>query len=254
MFSLCIPTYNRFDSFLSKYLPLYIENPLIDEIIITDENGEDKKKIDRIYSNEPKVKTFQNPTILGVFKNRMNAMQKSRNEWICTLDSDNFADVDYFEAAAKYIHQEEQEQEHEEKKKTMVLMPSSIRVEYFNFDHFKGLQFQKKDVRNLFHQKNFTVLINTGNFIVNRYMMDHFDFAQFNENHSFFGPYLKGKGLPLNITLLCIFLMLQFDATFCVVPDMHYSHIVHNGSYYLESRDKIAKLGPKLESFLFNIK
>ena len=45
MFSLCIPTINRYDNFLSKYLPLYINNTLIDEIVISDENGNDAKKI-----------------------------------------------------------------------------------------------------------------------------------------------------------------------------------------------------------------
>ena len=45
MFSLCIPTINRYDDFLSKYLPLYLDNEHIDEIIISDENGEDAKKI-----------------------------------------------------------------------------------------------------------------------------------------------------------------------------------------------------------------
>lgn len=42
MFSLCIPTMDIFDDFLSIYLPKYINNSLIIEIIITDENGFNK--------------------------------------------------------------------------------------------------------------------------------------------------------------------------------------------------------------------
>ena len=38
MFSLCIPTMDRFEAFLSHYLPKYLNNELINEIIITDEN------------------------------------------------------------------------------------------------------------------------------------------------------------------------------------------------------------------------
>ena len=45
MFSLCIPTMDRFD-FLKSYLPKYINNNLVREIIICDENGNDYKKID----------------------------------------------------------------------------------------------------------------------------------------------------------------------------------------------------------------
>ena len=44
-FTLCIPTMDRYDNFLSKNLPLYVDNPLINEIIITDENGNDVDKI-----------------------------------------------------------------------------------------------------------------------------------------------------------------------------------------------------------------
>ena len=32
MFSLCIPTIDRFESFLNKNIPKYLENELIDEI------------------------------------------------------------------------------------------------------------------------------------------------------------------------------------------------------------------------------
>jgi hypothetical protein len=42
--SLCIPTIDRWD-FLSVNLPKYLANPYINEIIITDENGNDAKKI-----------------------------------------------------------------------------------------------------------------------------------------------------------------------------------------------------------------
>ena len=41
MFSLCIATMDRYDTFLSKNLPKYLANDLISEIIITDENGND---------------------------------------------------------------------------------------------------------------------------------------------------------------------------------------------------------------------
>ena len=55
MFTLCIPTIDRFDNFLSKYLPHYLNNPLIKEIIITDENGNDAKKIQNAFPNNDKI-------------------------------------------------------------------------------------------------------------------------------------------------------------------------------------------------------
>lgn len=50
MFSVCIPTMNRYDNYLSKFLPLYLKNNLIDEIIISDENGNDYNKIMNYFS------------------------------------------------------------------------------------------------------------------------------------------------------------------------------------------------------------
>jgi len=51
--ALCIPTMDRFDTFLKGYLDIYIEflkSGLISEIIICDENGIDYKKICTTYS------------------------------------------------------------------------------------------------------------------------------------------------------------------------------------------------------------
>ena len=68
MFSLCIPTMDRYDKFLSNYLPKYLDNELISEIIITDENGYDIQKINEsvwvfknaIKNTEDIIKYFEN--------------------------------------------------------------------------------------------------------------------------------------------------------------------------------------------------
>ena len=71
MFSLCIPTIDRYDTFLSIYLPKYIENELINEIIICDENGHDVNKIKSNNSiNCSKLKLHINETKLGTFLNK----------------------------------------------------------------------------------------------------------------------------------------------------------------------------------------
>jgi FkbM family methyltransferase len=62
--SLCIPTMDRW-SFLQKYIPLYLENPFIDEIVICDENGNDAKLIGE-HINNPRVKVHVN-TEIGPF-------------------------------------------------------------------------------------------------------------------------------------------------------------------------------------------
>ena len=73
MFTLCIPTLNRFDDFLSKNLPKYLTNELITEIIITDENGNDVNKIKNTFTND-KLKLLINDQIkyLPAQRHQMN--------------------------------------------------------------------------------------------------------------------------------------------------------------------------------------
>ena len=91
MFSLCIPTMDRFDGFLHRYLEKYLDNELITEIIITDENGNDINKIKNIYTENAKLKLYKNTNRLGPFLNKIKACSLANNEWIVLMDSDNFA-------------------------------------------------------------------------------------------------------------------------------------------------------------------
>ena len=87
MFSLCIPTMNRYDNFLSEFLPRYINNELIDEIIISDENGNDAEKISKRFESVPKIKLHVNKQQLGAFLNKITACKYAKNQWIALIDS-----------------------------------------------------------------------------------------------------------------------------------------------------------------------
>ena len=108
--SLCIPTKNRYDNFLNKYLDSYLEylkQGHIDEIIISDETGEDYNKIYKKYGDYINLNTnfriYKNDTVLGVFKNKLKVCSYAYNEYIALIDSDNFADITYFKTIQKYI-------------------------------------------------------------------------------------------------------------------------------------------------------
>ena len=97
MFSLCIPTMERFDTFLKVNLLKYLDDKNIDEIIICDETGNDIDKINNFFPNNQKLRLFKNETRLGPFANKLKACSLAKNEWIALIDSDNFADTDYFQ-------------------------------------------------------------------------------------------------------------------------------------------------------------
>ena len=100
--SLVITTYNRFDTFLNESLKKYLENPYINEIIISDDCSDDYDKLIANFSDNSKIIIVQQPKNIGALRNKIKACTYAKNDWICLMDSDNFCDINYFEALNKY--------------------------------------------------------------------------------------------------------------------------------------------------------
>jgi len=227
MFTLCIPTMDRFDDFLSKYLPEYLDNELINEIIITDENGNDVDKIQKIFNNE-KLKLFKNATRLGPFLNKMSACSKATNKWIALMDSDNFADKKYFNVAKEFI-------ENNILGNNTILAPCFAKPR-LNFSHLSGFIYKKgefvknKHLESLKLNNNFTcseTLMNTGNYVINKYLIDNIDLTNETEN-------IKMSS-ACDVIYFNTLLFEQFDLELHVVYNLEYEHVVHNGSVYIQT-------------------
>jgi hypothetical protein len=229
MFSLCIPTMNRYDNFLSKYLPKYLENELIDEIIISDENGSDIKKIKENFPNHNKLVLIQNEQKLGPFLNKIKACSYAKNEWIALIDSDNFADDHYFLIAKEYIKNNNIIQ------KNIILAPCKAKPR-FNYSHLSGFIYKKgnfksnNDLENQKINNNYIhseVLMNTGNYIINKYLIDHLNLSQENEN-------IK-KSSACDVIYMNTLLFEQLDLHMHIVTNLEYNHVVHDESIYLQT-------------------
>ena len=224
MFSLCIPTINRFDSFLIKYIPEYLKNNLIDEIIITDETGEDARKI-REHFPYSKIKVFENETKLGPFLNKLKACKLAARQWIALIDSDNFADEVYFETAKQFI-------ESRYLPAASILAPSWAKPN-FNYSNLSGFLFTKSRLyknATFAHTDNLT-LMNTGNYILNKYVIDTINIE--NESHNI--PLSSACDVVYFNTLL----FEQMDLNMWVVPNLHYTHVVHDGSVYIQTHKQL---------------
>lgn len=234
MFTLCIPTMDRFDNFLSKNLPKYLTNELISEIIITDENGNDVNKIKNTFSND-KLKLFINEQRLGPFSNKISACSKASNEWIVLIDSDNFADNNYFLVAKKYIDDNIREE------KNIILAPSFAKPN-FNYSHLAGFIYKKGNFHN---NKNLesslintsyspsTTLMNTGNYIINKYLIDNLNLSNETEN-------IKMSS-ACDVIYFNTLLFEQLDLNLHVVTNLEYEHVVHNGSVYIQTHKLFEK-------------
>lgn len=221
MFSLCIPTMDRFDTFLEGYLEKYMQYDLIDEIVITDENGNDLEKIKKKYNEHPKLVLIKNERQLGPFLNKLKACKIAKNEWVVLIDSDNFADETYFSIAKKYIDENLNNNDNN----NVILAPSFAKPN-FNYTHFSGTVFNKEYFRkNSREAKQSTiVLMNTGNYIINKYLIDNLNIENELEN--------IGQSPSCDVIYFNTLLFEQLDLHLHVVPNLEYNHVHHSGNTY----------------------
>lgn len=233
MFSLCIPTMDRYDLFLSKYLPHYLDNEFIEEIIITDENGNDIEKISQFFPDNKKLVLVKNETKLGPFLNKQKACSYAKNEWIALIDSDNFADKSYFLTAKKYI------ENNNITDKNVILAPCYAKPT-FNYSHLSGLIYKKGNFKkNKIYEDNILnstrnsiymhsiICMNTGNYIINKYLIDNIDLSLETNNII--------RSSACDVIYLNTLLFEQLDLQMHIVPHMEYEHVVHDGSIYTKT-------------------
>lgn len=244
MFSLCIPTIDRYDSFLKTYLEEYIHNDLINEIIITDENGNDIEKIKKQYPDNPKFVLVKNENILGPFLNKLKACKIANNEWIALIDSDNFADKNYFLVAKKYIDENINNQ------KNIILAPSFAKPN-FNYSQLSGIVFKNgyfKENKNTQCFSN-TILMdtfmNTGNYIINKYLISNLNIDNELDN-------IK-QSSACDVIYFNTLLFEQLDLNLHVVPNLEYNHVVHNGSVYLNTHYQYKNFNKIVHKRFYNL-
>ncbi len=239
MFTLCIPTMDRYDSFLKIYLEEYLQNELINEIIITDENGNDIEKIKQKYPDNPKLILVKNENKLGPFLNKFKACKLANNEWIVLIDSDNFADKNYFLVAKNYIN------ENIDNQKNIILAPSFAKPN-FNYSQFSGIVFKNgyfKDNKNIQHSS--TTLMNTGNYVINKYLISNLNVE--NEINNIL------QSSACDVIYFNTLLFEQLDLNLHVVPNLEYNHVVHNGSVYLNTHNQHRNFNEIVHKRFYNL-
>ena len=95
--TVAIPTMRRWDKFLSKSLPTYLNHPFVKNVLICDETGEDIAAIRASeWATNPKLILKQNERRLGIYHNKRQCIELAPTEWVGVFDSDNFFDANFF--------------------------------------------------------------------------------------------------------------------------------------------------------------
>lgn len=228
MFSLAIPTLDRYDKYLSKFLPKYIANDLIDEIVICDENGNDVQKIKENF-NSPKLKLYVNKSRLGVFRNKRKSALLTKNKWIAIVDSDNFGGLDYFQNAKRYI-----DKNIEENDQYAIIAPCYAKPNFL-FHWLAGETFDKSNfLETLIRQhekkieKRWTieVLLNMMNGIYHRKIFELMDIEKEKE--------IINNSPSIDSVIFNMLAMEQVNAKIHCVAGVEYEHNISDDSFYLK--------------------
>ena len=227
MFSLAIPTLDRYDKYLSKFLPRYIANDLIDEIVICDENGNDVQKIKANF-NSPKLKLYVNNSRLKVFRNKRKAALLTKNKWVAIVDSDNFANLDYFQNAKRYIDNNIRENDQYSILAPCYAMPN------FLFHWLAGEKFDKSNFLEVLirqHEKKIEkrwtieVMLNMMNGIYDRKVIERLDIEKEKE--------IIDNSPSIDSVIFNMLAMEQLNAKIHCVPGLEYEHNISDDSFYL---------------------
>jgi len=187
-------------------------------------------KINEHFPNNNKLKLFVNEERLGPFLNKLKVCSKASNEWIALIDSDNFADEQYFSIANDYI-------KNNNLGKNVILAPCFAKPR-FNYSHLSGFTYKmgtfniNKQLENDLINGSYIhseVLMNTGNYVINKYLTDNLNLKNEMEN-------IKMSS-ACDVIYFNTLLFQQLDLNLHVVPNLTYEHVVHNESIYIETHN-----------------
>ena len=97
--TIAIPTMRRW-SFLKTMIPVFLERPEVNEVVICDETGEDYDEIRLAFGTHPmdkKLRLYKNETRLGIYENKRKVLSLCKKGWIALLDSDNVFPDEWFD-------------------------------------------------------------------------------------------------------------------------------------------------------------
>jgi hypothetical protein len=229
--TVAIPTMDRWDSFLSLQLPKYLNNPLIDCVVVSDENGHDIESIcEAGYSENPKLRLYQNPGVLGVYGNKRQCFLRSPTEWVAVLDSDNSFEANFFEDFLVCVGRDL-----DEAKNTIYCAGKNVRLDIKTgliedrTAHFSGIRISRDNWNTVLNTRGWNFLLNDGNCIWPKAVVKHL-------------PDLPEDQIVGTDSIYAMRQAILGGYTLSVEPTMSYVHTVHDRSHWLLNSAESSRL------------
>lgn len=225
-FSICIIAENCYDNHLQNNLPFFLDEPLIDDIIVFDKDGSD---ILKVRNNSTFNNTYKLNLILGC-KNtdeisiKVKCGNMAKNQWIVFYDSILLPDASFFNIAKNYISQNNIFY-----KKYVALAPCYAKGRGYGngfHHHLAGKVVTKENFieimdqqlnRDTIRQNTLFYLLSTGSFVYNCSIFKDISLSKDNR--------LLKDSIRHNTLLLNTLMFEQFgNFEFHIVPGMEYNN------------------------------
>lgn len=223
--TVAIPTMRRWP-FLAKNLPIFLNHPFIQKVLVCDETGEDTEAIlGSQWANHPKLILKRNETRLGIYYNKRQCIELAPTEWVGVLDSDNFFGEDFFNALQAIWEKEGADSKH---------FYACGRGLFLNengsmsnpIDGFGGIRLDKTNWNDIFNKDKWNYMLNDGNWIVHRSVLECLPTD------------VEDKNILATDAIYMARRFVLGGFTYNIREELAYIHTVHNGSSWIQQSDE----------------
>jgi hypothetical protein len=220
-----IPTMGRW-KFLKRQLPIFLNHPRVSYVVVCDETGEDVEAIcEHGMDMNPKLRLYVNESVLGVYNNKRQCIEKAPTEWVGVLDSDNTFDATFINNFWAAL--ERRGALGPEGPKTLFCAGEQIRLfeesgkTENRIAHLSGLELSKSNWNAVLAQRDSIFLLNDGNTIWPTSVLAAL-------------PPMPEAEIVGTDSIFALRQAILAGYTLSVEPTMHYVHLVHSGSHWIQ--------------------
>jgi glycosyltransferase involved in cell wall biosynthesis len=228
--TVAIPTMRRWNGFLEKSLPMFLNHESIFKVLVCDETGEDVKAIQKSkWASHPKLILHVNERRLGMYANKRRCVELSPTEWVAVLDSDNLFPDEYFEALFDLW------KDIGSNTKTVYAASEIVRVflktgaSEERTRHFSGMRITKQTWNQVLQTKGWNFLLNDGNWVGHKSVLEAW-------------PPLAEERVRATDSIRILKNLIEQGWTYFIVPGMRYIHTVHDDSEWVKTETESTRL------------
>lgn len=219
--TIAIPTLNRWE-FLKESLPELLDRPEVAEVILCDENGNDFERIKHSsFAQHSKLRIVVNERILGIYENKRKCISLAKTDWVAVLDSDNFFSEEWFDLLTENIDINNLKTIYASAEAKFVNYKDTSVKQYTT--EYSGLEVTRKTWNSLFQQPKWNFLLNEGNWVVPRNVLDALPES------------VKSSDLLAADAIYMLKCFVAAGYTVKYVKGLTYLHIVHDDSTWLKT-------------------